>query len=176
MREWFRLGLTAQKDRLTEAKTIGINAVSMSTRQLSDTEWIVTTDLSQAEYDYSTMLTQICIAAGITLSEALFLWASPPCNSISPCGPVNDERGSGYRIYSDPVWPPRNDGSKYAEIAQNHDFMTSRVTKAMIHAHLEHGVHIAAENPRGGDGETVVHECTSLEGSHRETDSRLLRV
>ena len=93
------------------------------------------------------------------------------------CGTVNDERarGSGYRIYSDPAWPPRNDGSKYAEIAQNHDFMTSRVTRAMIHAHLEHGVHIAAENLRG-DGETVVYECTSLEGSHRETDSGLLRV
>ena len=107
------------------------------------------TDLSQAEYDYNTMLVQICLAAGIALSEVLFLWASPPCNSISPCGTVNDLRGSGYRIYSDPAWPPRTDGSKYAKIAQNHDFMTSRVTRAMIHAHIEHGVHIAAENPRG---------------------------
>ena len=150
MREWFKLGLTAQKHRLTEAKAIGINAVSMSERRLSDTEWLVVTDLSQAEYDYNTMLVQICLAAGIALSEVLFLWASPPCNSISPCGTVNDLRGSGYRIYSDPTWPPRTDGSKYAKIAQNHDFMTSRVTRAMIHAHTEHGVHIAAENPRGG--------------------------
>ena len=150
MREWFKLSLPAQKERLTEAKSIGIHAVSMSARQLSETEWVVVTDLSQAEYDYSKMLTQICTAAGITLAEVLFLWASPPCNSISPCGTVNDLRGSGYRIYSDPAWPPRNDGSKYATIAQNHDFMTSRVTKAMIHAHQKHGVHIAAENPRGG--------------------------
>ena len=150
MREWFKLGLTAQKHRLTEAKAMGINAVSMSERRLSDTEWLVVTDLSQAEYDYNTMLVQICLAAGIALSEVLFLWASPPCNSISPCGTVNDLRGSGYRIYSDPTWPPRDDGSKYAKIAQNHDFMTSRVTRAMIHAHTEHGVHIAAENPRGG--------------------------
>ena len=149
MREWFKLGLTAQKHRLTEAKAMGINAVSMSERRLSDTEWLVVTDLSQAEYDYNTMLVQICLAAGIALSEVLFLWASPPCNSISPCGTVNDLRGSGYRIYSDPTWPPRDDGSKYAKIAQNHDFMTSRVTRAMIHAHTEHGVHIAAENPRG---------------------------
>ena len=133
---------------------MGINAVSMSERKLLDTEWLVVTDryLSQAEYDYNTMLVQICLAllaAGIALSEVLFLWASPPCNSISPCGTVNDLRGSGYRIYYDPVWPPRNDGSKYAKISQNHDFMTSRVTRAMIHAHTEHGVHIAAENPRG---------------------------
>ena len=89
MREWFKL---TQKDRLTEAKTIGINAVSMSARQLSNTEWVVTTDLSQAEYDYSTMLAQICIAAGITLGEVLFLWASPPCNSISPCGQCSQFR------------------------------------------------------------------------------------
>ena len=41
MREWFKLGLTAQKDRLTEARTIGINAVAMSARQLSNTEWVV---------------------------------------------------------------------------------------------------------------------------------------
>ena len=51
MREWFKLGLTAQKQRLAEARTIGINAVSMSERRLSDTEWLVFTDLSQAEYD-----------------------------------------------------------------------------------------------------------------------------
>ena len=103
MREWFRLGRTAQKDRLIEAKAIGINTVSMSERKLSTTEWLVVTDLSQAEYDYKTMLVQICLAAGIALmiSEVLFLWASPPCNSISPCGTVNDLRGSGYRIYSD---------------------------------------------------------------------------
>ena len=91
MREWFKLGLTAQKQRLAEARTIGINAVSMSERRLSDTEWLVVTDLSQAEYDYNTMLVQICLAAGIALSEVLFLWASPPCNSISPCGTVNDD-------------------------------------------------------------------------------------
>ena len=59
MREWFKLSLTAQKERLTEAKSIGIHAVSMSSRQLSETEWVVVTDLSQAEYQYSKMLTQI---------------------------------------------------------------------------------------------------------------------
>ena len=117
LREWFKLGLTAQKHILTEAKAIGINAVSMSGRKLFDTEWLVVTDLSQAEYDYNTMLVRICLAAGIALSEVLFLWASPPCNSISPCGTVNDLSGSGYRIYSDPTWPPRTDGSKYAKIA-----------------------------------------------------------
>ena len=89
MREWFKLGLTAQKHRLTEAKPIGINAVSMSQRKLSATEWLVVTDLSQAEYDYNTMLAQICLAAGITLDELLILWASPPCNSIPPRGTVN---------------------------------------------------------------------------------------
>ena len=93
LREWLKLGLTAQKHRLTEAKAIGINAVSMSERRLSDIEWLVVTDLSQAEHDYNTMLVQICLAAGIALDEVLFLWASPPCNSISPCGTVNDLRG-----------------------------------------------------------------------------------
>ena len=109
----------------------------MSERKLSATEWLVVTDLSPAEYDYNTMLVQICLAAGTALNEVLFPWASPPCNSISPCGTVNDFRGSGYRIYSNPTWPPRDDGSKYAKIAQNHDFMTSRVARAIIHAHLE---------------------------------------
>ena len=80
MREWFKLDLTAQKHRLTEAKALGINAVSVS-----DTAWLVVTDLSQAGYDYNTMLVQICLAAGIALNEVLYLWASPPCNSISPC-------------------------------------------------------------------------------------------
>jgi hypothetical protein len=96
MREWFKLGLTTQKQRLAEARTIGINPVSMSERRLSDTKWLVVTDLSQAEYDYNTMLVQICLAAGITLSEVLFLWASPPCNSISPCGTV---KGGGANLY-----------------------------------------------------------------------------
>ena len=41
MREWFKLGLTAQKHRLAEARTIGISAMSMSERRLSDTEWLV---------------------------------------------------------------------------------------------------------------------------------------
>jgi hypothetical protein len=35
----------------------------MSDRRLSDTEWLVVTDLSQAEYEYNTMLVQICLAA-----------------------------------------------------------------------------------------------------------------
>ena len=122
----------------------------MSERKLSDTGWLVLTDLSQAEYDYNIMLVQICLAASIALNEVLFLLASPPCNTISPCGTVNDLRGSGYRIYSDPTWPPRTDGSKYAKIAQSNDSMTSRVTRAMLHVHTEHGVHIAAENPSGG--------------------------
>ena len=104
----------------------------MSSRRVSETEWVVVTDLSQAEYEYSTMHTRICIAADITLAEVLFLWAPPPCNSIPSCGTVNVLRGSGYKIYSDPAWPPRNDGSKYATIAQNHDFMTSRVTRAIV--------------------------------------------
>ena len=56
LREWFKLGLAAQKHRLIEAKAIGINAVSISERRLSDTEWLVVTDLSQASYDYNTML------------------------------------------------------------------------------------------------------------------------
>ena len=56
MREWFKLGLTAHKHRLTEAKAIGIKTVSILERKLSDTEWLVVTGLSQAEYDYNTML------------------------------------------------------------------------------------------------------------------------
>ena len=46
MREWCKLVLTAQKHRLIGAKAIGINAVSMSERKLSDTKWLVVTDLS----------------------------------------------------------------------------------------------------------------------------------
>ena len=68
----------------------------------------------------------------------------------SPGDTINRLRGSRYRIYTDSTWLPRNDGSKYAKIAPNRDFMTSRVTGAMTHVHIERGVHTTTENPRGG--------------------------
>ena len=150
MREWFQLGLTEQKERLTQARAIGIHAIKITDHKLSDTEWLVVTDLSQAEYDYRTMLTEICARAGIAPSQILFVWASPPCNTISPCGTVNDQRGSGYRIYTQPHWPPRTDGSKYAQLAQKHDGMTSKIVQALTHCIHAHGIHTAVENPRGG--------------------------
>ena len=54
MREWLKLSMAEKASRLKEAKTTigiaaiggGINAVTLAQHRLSDTEWLVLTDLS----------------------------------------------------------------------------------------------------------------------------------
>ena len=48
IKEWFELGLTEQKDRLKDAKQIGIMSLQLLERKLSATESLVITDLSQS--------------------------------------------------------------------------------------------------------------------------------
>ena len=104
LREYYKLSVAERKTRLTEARTIGINAVSLSEHKLSDDEWPVLTDLSQADYDHKTLLQTICTKVGIEMSQVLFVWASPPCNTVSPCGAVNQLRGSAYRYTHSQVY------------------------------------------------------------------------
>ena len=70
--------------------------------------------------------------------------------TVSPCGTVNQARGYHYRIHSEPHWPPREDGSKYARLAQKHDAMTSRVIQTMADSNENRGTQKVTENPRGG--------------------------
>ena len=157
MREWLKLSMSEKADRLKEAqKTVGIaaigggvNAVTLAKHRLSDTEWLVLTDLSQTEYDYHTMLKEICNSVGLKPEQVLLLWGSPPCETISPAVAVNQERGSAYRIYSIPHWPARTDNSKYGIKARMHDAMSEKVVQAMTHSATHEGVQVAAENPRG---------------------------
>jgi hypothetical protein len=52
IKEWFELGLTEQKNRLEDAKQIGIMSLQLLERKLSPNESLVITDLSQSEYCY----------------------------------------------------------------------------------------------------------------------------
>ena len=96
------------------------------------------------------MIEVICKEAGILPSQILLIWASPPCNTVSPTGAVNQEREVHYRIHSQPHLPPREDDSKYARLARMHDSMTEKVTEALCHSIEHHGIHAALENPRKG--------------------------
>jgi len=125
-------------------------SLQLSETRLSENEWLVLTDLSQSEFDYHSMIDVICEQVGILHEQILLVWASPPCNSISPVGPVNEGRGFHYRIHSEPHWPPREDDSKYSKLAKKHDAMTSRVIDALADSTENRGTQIAAENPRGG--------------------------
>ena len=167
MREWLKLSMAEKASRLKEAKTTvgiaaiggGINAVTLAKHRLSDTEWLVLTDLSQTEYDYHTMLREICNSVGLKPEQVLLLWGSPPCETISPAGAVNQDRGSAYRIYSMPHWPARTDDSKYGIKARMHDAMSEKVIQAMTYSALHEGVQVAAENPRGGmERQLFMHE------------------
>ena len=159
--------MSEKADRLKEAKNTvgiaaiggGINAVTLARHRLSDTEWLVLTDLSQTEYDYRTMLKEICSSVGLKPEQVLLLWGSPPCETISPAGAVNQERGSAYRIYSIPHWPARTDNSKYGIKAREHDAMSEKVIQAMTYSATHEGVQVAAENPRGGmERQLFMHE------------------
>ena len=119
-------------------------------RKLSPTESLVITDLSQSEYCYKSMIDRICKEAGILQEQILLIWASPPCNTISPAGAVNQERGYHHRDYSQPHRPPRDDDSKYAREARKHDGMTSKVVKALAHSIAHRGTQAALENPKDG--------------------------
>ena len=120
MREWLKLSMSEKADRLKEAQNTvgiaaiggGINAVTLARHSLSDTEWLVLTDLSQTEYDYRTMLREICNSVGLKPEQVLLMWDKPLCETISPAGAVNQERGSAHRIYSIPHWPARTYDSK----------------------------------------------------------------
>ena len=56
--------------------------------------WLVLTDLSQTEHDYHTVLREMCNNVGLKPEQVLSLWGSPPCETRSPAGAVNQERGS----------------------------------------------------------------------------------
>ena len=73
MRKWLKLSMSEKSDRLKEAQNTmgiaaiggGIDAVTLARHKLSDTEWLVLTDLSQTEYNYRTMLREICSNVGL---------------------------------------------------------------------------------------------------------------
>ena len=110
MREWLKLSISEKSDRLKEAQNTvgiaaiggGINVATLTRHRLSNTEWLVLTDHSQTDYNYRTMLREICNSVGLKPEQVLLLWGSPPCETISPAGAMNQERGLAYRMYSIP--------------------------------------------------------------------------
>ena len=143
---WFELGLTKHKDRLKDAKQIGIMSLQLLARKLSATESLVVTDLSQSEYCYMSMIDRIL------QEQILLIWASQPCNTISPAGAVNQEKGYHHCGYSQPQRPPRHDDSECARETKKHDGMTSKVVKALSHSIAHRGTQAALENPKYGTG------------------------
>ena len=147
IREWLKLSMSEKTDRLKEAQSTvgiaaiggGINAVTLARHKLSDTEWLVLTGLSQTEYDYRTMLKEICNSVGLKPKQVLLLWGNPPCKTISPAGAVNQERGSAYRIYSIPHLPARTNNSKYDIKARVHDAMSENLIQAMTYSATHEG-------------------------------------
>ena len=91
MREWLKLSMSEKSDGLKESQSTvgiaaiagGINAMTLAKHALSDTKLLVLTDLSQAEYDYRTMLKKMCNGAELKPGQILLLWGSPPCVWLS---------------------------------------------------------------------------------------------
>ena len=69
VKEWCQISLSEQNARLAEAKTIGVMALNLTEKKLSKTETLVITDLSQSDWDYSTMIEIVCEKAGILPSQ-----------------------------------------------------------------------------------------------------------
>ena len=152
MQTWSTQHLADRSLLLKEAKRIGINAVSSTAdipfaRALSETETILLMDLSCSQR--GRMVYDVCKRMNIDPETVLMVWASPPCDSYSKLGPVNAERGTATRDYSDPAWPPRKDGSKQAQRARDADVLTENMTHSLLAAR-GHGIQFAAENPTGG--------------------------
>ena len=96
------------------------------------------------------MVKDVCNRLDLDINKLLFVWASPPCNTYSKLGPVNEGRGTHSRLYTNPEWPPRNDNTVYAQRARHDDTMTEGLTQSLMEANRSHGVHFAMENPSGG--------------------------
>ena len=95
------------------------------------------------------MVYDVCKQMNIDPATVLLVWAFPPCDSYSKLGPVNAGRGTHTRVYNDPTWPPRNDGSRQGIRAQEADEMTENLTHSLLAARSD-GIQFAAENPTGG--------------------------
>ena len=52
----------------------------------------------------------VCKKTDVDPKDVLLVWASPPCDTYSKLGPVNKERDTHTRNFTDPTWPPRKDG------------------------------------------------------------------
>ena len=115
-------------------------------RKLSPNESLVITDLSQSEYCYKSMIDRIYKEAGFLQEQILLIWASPPCNTISLAGAVNQERGYHHRDYSQPHRPPRDDVSRYVREARKHDDMTSKEVKTLSRSIAHRGTQATLEN------------------------------
>ena len=106
----------------------------------------------------------VCKRLRIDPEEVLFVWASPPCDSYSKLGPVNEGRGTHTRNYQDPTWPPRMDGSSLSKRAEDADRLTENLTLSLMKARELHRMHYAVEGPHGGmnrqqNPDWLQHQC-----------------
>ena len=138
---------------MKEAKKLGINSITAGMgfqKALSDVSTLLLMDLSLSRR--GRMVMDVCKKMGVDPKDVrvLLVWASPPCDTYSKLGPVNEGRGTHTREFSDPAWPPRRDGSEQARRAEAADALTENLGYSLMAAKKDHGIEFAQENPTGG--------------------------
>ena len=151
IQSWTQQSLSERSTLMKEAKKIGINSVTAGMgfqKALSDVSTLLLMDLSRSRR--SRMVLDVCKRMNVDPKDVLLVWASPPCDTYSKLGPVNEGRGSHTRDFSDPTWPPRGDGSEQARRAEAADELTENLGYSLMAAKKDHGIEFAQENPTGG--------------------------
>ena len=80
---------------MKEAKKLGINSVIAGMgfqKALSDVSTLLLMDISLSRR--GRMITDVCKKMNVDPKDVLLVWASPPCDTYSKLGPVNEGRGS----------------------------------------------------------------------------------
>ena len=160
VQSWTQQSLSERSTLMKEAKKMGINSVTAGMgfqKALSDVSTLLLMDLSLSIRER--MVMDVCKKMGVNPKDVLLVWASPPCDTYSKLGPVNEGRGTHTRDFTDPTWPPRKDGSEQAQRAEAADALTENLGLSLMTAKKEHGIEFAQENPTGGMSRRPFMQC-----------------
>jgi hypothetical protein len=151
---WQELHHAERNKLLKQARSIGVQAairldsLVAHVAQLNDDCQLLTKDLSKCKKRQ--VIREVCEELGISLSQVLVVWASPPCETYTCLDWTNIWRGCNHRNHDDPLKPPRGDDSKYAAKARLHDKMVTNLTESFIGDHKDGATYAAAlETPLG---------------------------
>jgi len=154
IKRWQELHHAERSKLLKQARSIGVqaairlDALVAHVAQLNDDCRLLTKDLSQCKKRQ--VIREVCEELGISLSQVLIVWASPPCETYTCLDWTNIWRGCNHRNHDDPLKPPRDDDSKYAAKARLHDGMVTNLTESFIGDHKDGAGYAAAlETPLG---------------------------